>query len=325
MLGLGVMLGGDSTIGPWSKAATVAAMNAARLPLRHVLIALFVILIWGTNFVAIKVALRDLPPFLLCAVRFTLVALPTVFFIPRPAVPWSKLVTYGLTMFALHFGFLFLGMKLGMSAGLASLTLQVQVFVTLALAATVLKERILPIQIAGALTALAGFTIVALNVGGDVSIPGLLCVLLGGASWGVANVTSKRLGPVNPLALVAWGGLVVPVPMLLASFAFEGADTILHSLTHLSLPTAGAVAFIVYGSTLVAYSLWSWLIARHPASSVAPFTLLVPIVGLVSSALLLGESLTAWKVEAAVLVLLGLTMNVFGPRLLAFLPRRQIG
>ncbi len=290
-------------------------MSAAALPLRHLLLALLIVSIWGTNFVAIKIALRDLPPLLLCAVRFIFVAFPVVFFLPRPAITVRQLIVYGLTMFALHFGFLFLGMKLGMSAGLASLTLQFQVFVTLSLAAFVLKERILPVQIAGALLAGVGFLIVGIHTGGDVSVAGLVCVLLGACSWGFANFTSKRLGRVNPLALVVWGSLVVPIPMSLASLVFEGPALITHSLTHVSLPAVLGVAFIVYLSTLVAYSLWSWLLARHPASIIAPFTLLVPIFGLISSALLLGEPLPAWKLEAAALVIAGLALNVFGPRL----------
>ncbi len=300
-------------------------MSTAVFPFRHLLLALGVVAIWGVNFVAIKVALRELPPLLLCAVRFILVAVPLVFFLPRPAVPVPKLVLYGLTMFALHFGFLFLGMKLGMSAGLASLTLQFQVVVTLTLAAAVLRERIAPVQILGALVALGGFAVVAVHTGGDVSLAGLACVLLGASSWGYANFISKRLGPVNPLALVVWGSLVVPVPMLAASAIFEGPALIAHSLAHLGRETLLAVGFIVYASTHLAYSTWSWLLSRHPASSVAPFTLLVPIFGLISSALYLGEPLPVWKLQAGALVLTGLALNVFGVRALAAMGRRSGG
>ena len=290
-------------------------MSATTLPFRHLLLALVAVSIWGTNFVAIKIALREMPPLLLCAVRFVFVAFPVIFFLPRPAITWRQLIVYGLTMFALHFGFLFLGMKLGMSAGLASLVLQFQVFVTLTLAAFVLQERILPVQIAGALLAGVGFLMVGIHTGGDVTLAGLACVLLGATSWGFANFTSKRLGRVNPLALVVWGSLVVPIPMALASLIVEGPTLITHSLTHISLPTILSVAFIVYASTLVAYSLWSWLLSRHPASTVSPFALLVPVFGLLSSALILGEPLPAWKLEAGVLVIAGLALNIFGPRL----------
>lgn len=286
----------------------------AALPLRHLLFALLVVAIWGSNFVVIKLALRELPPLLLCTLRFLLVALPLVFFLPRPAVPLRQLLVYGLTMFAGHFGFLFLGMKLGMSAGLASLVLQIQVFVTLTLAAVVLKERVSPVQVAGALVALAGFVVVALHTGGEVTAAGLACVLLAALAWGYANFTSKRLGRVNPLALVAWGSLVVPVPMAAVSLVFEGPALIRHSLTHLTGAGLLCVGFIVYASTLVAFSLWSWLLARHPASTITPFALLVPVFGLLCSALALGEPLPGWKFLAGVLVIAGLALNIFGPR-----------
>lgn len=284
------------------------------LPFRHLLLALLIVAIWGSNFVAVKLALHDLPPLLLCSLRFVFVSLPAVFFLRRPDVPVRQLLTYGFSMFGFQFGFLFLGMKLGVSAGLASLILQFQVFVTLALAAAVLKERISPAQIAGALIAGAGFVVVGVHTGGEVTIAGLVCVLLAAVSWGFANFTSKRLGRVNPLALVVWGGLVVPVPMALASVVFEGPAMIVHSMTHVGASALLSVAYIVYLSTLVAYSLWSWLLARHPATTVTPFALLVPVFGMLSSALLLGEPLPAWKLSAAALVIAGLALNVFGPR-----------
>jgi len=291
------------------------------LPLRHVLLALIIVTIWGSNFVAIKLALVDFPPLLLAALRFVFVSLPLVFFVPRPAVTRGQLLTYGLTMFALQFALMFFGMKLGLSAGLASLVLQFQVFVSLALSAAFLRERIRTVQIGGACVAAAGFVLVAQHTGGDVSVAGLVCVLLAAISWAVGNVTSRRLGPVNPLALVVWGGLVVPVPMALASLVFEGAPAIAHSLTHAGLSAWLGFAYTVYLSTLVAYSAWSWLLARHAASAVTPFTLLVPICGMLTSALWLGEALPIWKFQAAALVLAGLALNVFGPRLTGRIPQ----
>lgn len=288
----------------------------ATLPLRHVLLALLTVTIWGANFVAIKLALHDLPPLLLCALRFLFVSLPLVFILPRPAIAWRQLLLYGLTMFALQFSFMFLGMKLGVSAGLASVMLQLQVFVTLALSTVFLRERITAPQIAGTLIAVTGFAVVAAHSGGEVSLVGLACVLLAAVSWGYGNFMSRGLGKVNPLALVVWGGLVVPLPMGLASLAFEGPAVVWQSLTHVGPTAVLALAFIVYVSTHVGYSLWSWLLARHPASAVTPFALLVPVVGMLSSALFLGEQLPGWKLQAAGLVMTGLAVNLFGPRLL---------
>jgi O-acetylserine/cysteine efflux transporter len=145
-------------------------------------------------------------------------------------------------------------------------------------------------------------------------------VLLAAVSWGYGNFMSRGLGKVNPLALVVWGGLVVPLPMGLASLAFEGPAIVRQSLTHVGPTAVLALAFIVYVSTHVGYSLWSWLLARHPASTVTPFALLVPVFGLLSSSLMLGEALPAWKLQAAALVIAGLALNVFGPRLRTLVP-----
>jgi O-acetylserine/cysteine efflux transporter len=287
------------------------------LPFRSVLLALIVVAIWGSNFVAIKLSLVDLPPLLLCALRFVFVSLPLVFFLPRPAITWRQLLTYGFTMFAAQFAFMFIGMKLGMPAGLASLVLQFQVFVSLALSVVMLGERVRFVQIAGAAVAAVGFIIVALHTGGDVTVAGLVCVLLAATSWAFANVTSRRLGKVNPLALVVWGGIVVPLPMGLASLAFEGPDVVWHALTHAGTAAWAGLAYTVYLSTLVAYSMWSWLLSHYPASTVTPFTLLVPVLGMVSSALYLGEPLPGWKLQAAAFVITGLVLCVFGPRVQA--------
>ena len=293
-------------------------MSAAALPLRRLLLALLIVTIWGSNFVALKLALHDLPPLLLVTLRFIFVAIPAVFFLKRPAIPVRLLLVYGFSMFAFQFSFMFLGMKLGVSAGLASLILQFQVFVTLGLAVVFLKEKVTFPQIAGALVAAAGFVMVGLHTGGDITLAGFGCLLLAAVSWAIGNLTSKRLGKVNPLALVAWGSLPVAFAMALASLVFEGPTLIVHSLTHVSLTAVLCTAYTVYFSTHVAYSLWSWLLARHPATTITPFALLVPVFGMVSSAVLLGEPLPGWKIEAAALVIAGLSLTIFGASIAKF-------
>ncbi len=290
-------------------------MSAATLPFRRMLLAVLTVSIWGSNFVALKLALHDLPPLLLVTLRFIFVAIPAVFFLKRPPVPVGQLLVYGFSMFAFQFSFMFLGMKLGVSAGLASLILQFQVFVTLSLAVVFLKEKVTFPQIAGALVAAVGFVVVGMHTGGDVTLIGFACLLLAAISWGIGNLTSKRLGKVNPLALVVWGSLPVSAAMAVASLVFEGPTLIMQSLTHVSLTAILCTAYTVYFSTLVAYSLWSWLLARHPATTITPFALLVPISGMLSSALFLGEPLPGWKLVAAALVISGLSLTIFGPAL----------
>lgn len=294
-------------------------MSANSLPLRHVLLALITVTIWGFNFAVSKMALEEIPPLLLCTLRFLFVVFPAIFFLPRPAVPWRLLALYGTGMFSVQFGLLFLAMHLGMTAGLASLVLQAQVFITIGFAVFALKERPAPPQWLGAAVAGVGLGVVAANADGDASLLGLVCVLLAALGWGYANFTARRVGKVNALSLVVWSSVVVPVPMGLASVIFEGPAAIAHSVAHLSGLVLLCLVFIVYVSTLIGFSLWSWLLARHPAAAVTPFALGVPVAGMVGSAWLLNESLPTWKILAGSLVMAGLAINVFGARFLPLL------
>ncbi|MES2770250.1 MAG: EamA family transporter [Bdellovibrionota bacterium] len=285
------------------------------MPFKHILIAILTVAVWGFNFVSIKLALHDIPPITLGFLRFFFTALPFVFFIPRPKVKWIALAGYGITIFALQFGFLFTGMRLGMSAGLSSMVLQVQVFFTIGLASIVFKERPGPLKIIGAVVAFAGVAMIGLHTSKEVNILGLLMLILGAFSWASGNIISKSLGPVNSFALVVWGGLVAfPFLGILAYFA-EGADQLLFTnISAISSSTWWALVYIVYISTHVGFSLWSWLLERYSASNVAPFTLLVPVFGFLGSAIILKEEITDWKIHAGLLVITGLCMNIYDIR-----------
>ena len=289
----------------------------------HLLLALLLVFIWGFNFVVIHEGLGEIPPITLCVIRFVLVCFPAVFLIRRPAVPWRVIVAYGMTMFVLQFSFLFGGMSLGISPGLSSIALQLHVFVTMGLAMVLLGERPGWFQIAGALLALSGLGLIGLHSGGDAPILGLLGVLAAATSWGVANIISKRLGQIDMLALVVWGGAVALGPLVGIALVFEGPSRLLGAVTHLTWLGAGAIVYIVYPVTLFGFSVWSWLLGRYKAATVVPMTLLVPIVGIGSSVLVLGEALQTWKILAALLVCGGLGVNMFGPRLMILLPQRR--
>ena len=284
------------------------------MPLTHLLITLTLIVIWGLNFVVIQVALQELPPILLTFLRFFFAAFPAVFFLKPPKTSWKLLFSYALTLIVLDFCFLFTGMYIGVSAGIASLTLQTQVFFTAILAVIFLKERMSKAQILGALIAFIGVAYVAFNTGGDVNFMGLLLVELAALSWAAGNLVSKKIGRVDMLSLVTWGSLI-SLPFLLAlSFLLESHLWSMETIMNLSWRGIGALAYLVYPVTLFGFAMWSWLLSRHPATVVAPFTLLIPIVGFSSSALLLGESLPLWKIIAGVLVIVGLVINLYGHR-----------
>ncbi|WP_395448564.1 EamA family transporter [Aminobacter sp. UC22_36] len=293
---------------------------------RHLLLALSIVLIWGVNFAIIKLGLRQVSPLALGVMRFFLAAFPWVFFIKRPNVPLSMIATYGLLIFALQFGFLFTGMKIGMSAGLSSLILQLQVFFTIGLSMILLGERPTPWQLAGAVLAFSGVGMVALHIGGDVSMVGLLLLIAAAAAWGGGNVVSKQISQraaaaPNVLGLVVWGSLFALPPLLAVALVLDPQHFI-SSFAGLDRVSVGSIAYIVYLSTLFGFAAWSGLLARYPVSTVAPFTLLVPVFGFLGSAVLLGEPLQGWKLGASSLVIAGLCINLFGPRLFSR-PRRS--
>jgi O-acetylserine/cysteine efflux transporter len=290
---------------------------------RHIVLALAIVAIWGVNFAIIKLGLRQVSPLALGVMRFFLAAVPWIFFIPRPNVPLRMIVAYSFLIFALQFGFLFTGMAVGMSAGLASLILQLQVFFTIGLSVLVLGERPTLWQLAGAVLAFCGVGFVAFNVGGEVTLIGLVLVVAAAASWGGGNVVSKRISQkfaaVNVFGLVVWGSLFALPPLIAVALVIDPRG-FLDSFTHLDWVSAGSIAYIVYLSTLFCFAAWSGLLARYPVSTVAPFTLLVPVFGFLGSAALLGEPLQGWKLLASSLVIAGLCLNLFGPRL--FRPAR---
>ena len=289
---------------------------------RHVILALLVVTIWGFNFVVIEIGLQGLPPLLFTSLRFFFAAVPLVFFVSRPATDWRLLVGWGLAQFAVQFALLFVGMKLGMPAGLSSLVIQLQAFFTIGLAWWLMGEHARPMQLLGAGIALAGMGIVAWHLDTPGTLIGLLLVVGAAMSWATANILTKRIGTVEPLALVAWGSLVAVPPLLLVSAVVEGPHAMLAAVQAMNLKSWLTVLFQSYPNTLLGFGVWSMLMRRYPAAQVAPFSLLVPVAGMVSAALVLHEALEPWKIMAGLLVLGGLALNQFAARLQLWLRQR---
>lgn len=274
--------------------------------------ALLVILIWGLNFVVIKLGLDELPPMLLGAMRFTLAAIPAVFFVRRPQIPLRWLVAYGMTISFGQFAFLFSAMANGMPAGLASLVLQSQAFFTLLLAALLLSEKVRAHNLAGLLTAAAGLLLIGLQSGSSMTAIGLVLTLCAALMWACGNIITKRVGQIDLTSLVVWGSLIPPLPFLAMSLWLEGPQQIGQALSQISSTAIFALFYLAFGATLIGYGLWSRLLSRYPAGQIAPFSMLVPVIGLSSANILLGETLDEMQLLGALLILLGLTINVFG-------------
>lgn len=282
---------------------------------RDILLALTVIVIWGFNFVVIKVGVGEIPPLLLTGLRFAFAALPAVFFLPRPRTSIGILLAFGLVLGVIKFGLLFVGMKLGMAAGLSSLVLQGQAAFTMVLAWLLLGEKPGGWQIAGALVAFAGIALLAMSRDLSGGLLPFLMVVAAAAAWGCANIITKKAGRIDMLAFIVWASLVPPLPLLALSLWLEGGDAIITAISGLSWAGAGAVLYLAYPVTLFGFAIWNGLLSRNPASAIAPFSLLVPVVGLVSGAVVLGEELSLSVVIGAAVVIGGLCMGVFGPRL----------
>lgn len=277
--------------------------------LNHLFLALLTVSIWGLNFIAIHYGLKTFPPLLLCAVRFFLAAIPFVFFLPKPKAPWHFIVGYGVFTFAMQFGLLFTGIHLGLSPGLASLVLQVQVFFSMGLAALLFHDRPSKWKIIGALIAFAGLGLVASRVGGGTTLIGFVLMLFSALSWAIGNMFSKKVAAKSPLALVAWGNLIAFPFMVVASLATEGLDVITYSFSNTNVETILSILYIVYMSTTLGYGIWGFLLNCYSTSVVVPYTLLVPVIGLLSSAVFLNEELPAWKIIACVIIMAGLVFN----------------
>lgn len=286
------------------------------MPITHFLLAILVVVIWGINFIFVKLALGEISPLLLCAVRFLLASIPAIFFIKPPAISFKIVTLYGLVMFALQFSLLFMGVKLGMSAGMGCLLLQAQVFFSVFFAVIFLGETLYFYQIVGAGVSFTGMGLVATHFDKNMSLLGFILILAAAAAWGMGNLISKKAKNVNIIALVVWGSFVASIPMLLLSLLCEKTSQLVYTYHHLTLLGAGSVLYIVYISTCIAYSIWGWLIHRYSIGIVAPFTLLAPVVGLLGSVLVLGEPCQSWKLIAGLLVITGLSINVLGSRFL---------
>ncbi|KAB0546731.1 EamA family transporter [Pseudomonas argentinensis] len=283
---------------------------------KDILLAAVVIVAWGVNFVIIKVGLEGVPPMLLGALRFMLAAFPAILFIRRPDMPLRWLLAYGLTISLGQFAFLFSAMYVGMPAGLASLVLQAQAFFTLGFAALFIGETVRRSSLIGLVVAAAGLLLIGSESGRAFTLAGFVLTLCAAAMWGLGNVVTKRIGKVNLVSLVVWGSLIPPLPFLALSLILEGPAQIEAALRSISLSSLLAIAYLAFIATLLGYGLWSRLLSRYPASQVAPFSLLVPVVGLSSAWLFLGEALSTVQWLGAAIVMLGLLINVFGPRLL---------
>lgn len=285
---------------------------------RDRLLACSVAVLWGVNFLAIHVSLEHWPPLLLAAVRFLVIAVPAVLLVRRPPVPLRWLLAYGVGFGTLQFVFLFIAMRIGMPTGLASLVLQASAPFTVLLGAVLLRERLSPRQGSGIGLAVLGLAAIAVARAQTAALLPVVLTLLGALGWAFGNLANRLAlrdarGPVSPMSLVLWMSVVPPLPLLVASFAVEGPDAwgeaFATAVTPAGAPGLLGLAYTVVLGTLVGSGIWTALMRRHPAGVVAPYSLLVPVVGMATAALVLGERPSAVELVSAAVIVGGVLLG----------------
>ncbi|MFI7639224.1 EamA family transporter [Nonomuraea sp. NPDC049400] len=276
---------------------------------RHLALAVGLAAVWGFNFVVMQVGLRHFPPLLYAGIRFTMAAFPALLFVGRPGVPWRWVAGVAATIGVGQFGFLLVGMRAGMPAGLTSLVLQMQALFTVLFAVTLLKERLTARRVLGLAVAFGGLALVALDFGVSGPLGAFALCLAAAAAWGLGNVVQRRAAPPDSLRFMVWVSAFSAPPLLLLSLWLEGVPALSPSVEGwLSL------VYVAFISTLGGFGVWGWLLRRYDASTVAPYTLLVPVFGMSSAALMTGEPISWLKLVAAALIVSGVLYAGTKPR-----------
>jgi drug/metabolite transporter (DMT)-like permease len=284
---------------------------------RDRLLACVVAVLWGGNFLAIHVGLEHFPPLFLAALRFAVIAIPTVLLVPRPQVPLRWLIGYGVGFGTVQFVFLFIAMDIGMPTGLASLVLQASAPFTVLLGVLLLRERITARQGAGIGLAVLGLGAIALSQAQAAALLPVLLTLIGAMGWAFGNIAGRLAAPPNPLHMTLWMSVVPPVPLLAMSFAWEGPragwEALQAAVTPAGLPGVVALGYLAALATVVGSGIWTTLMRRYPAGMVAPYSLLVPVVGIALAATVLQERPTVVELVSAAVIVGGVLLGTPRP------------
>ncbi|EOW7075014.1 EamA family transporter [Yersinia enterocolitica] len=293
------------------------------MKLTDFLIALLITAIWGVNFSIIKLGLITADPLILAGIRFTLCALPAVFFIKKPDTSWRYIIGYGLLFGIGLWGIVNLGIKAGVSAGIASLVLQFGAFFTMVLGAFLFHENLSKYQYIGIIVALLGLTSIIFISDGSVTFIGLALVLCGAVVWGLVSIIIKKSDTKQVFSFLVWSSLFSPIPLFILSYLFNGPSGFTELAIHFNTTTLFSILFQVYPNTLFAYWVWNSLLTKYPVSVVAPLSLLVPIFGMLGSVMIFNESIPSGKIIAMVFIISGLIIGLYGKRLIGRLKRKS--
>ncbi|MGE0724691.1 MAG: DMT family transporter [Alphaproteobacteria bacterium] len=267
-------------------------MAVAHLTPRDRAILLFVILVWGLNFPIAKLGFTELPPLLVTAARFALVAALLVPFVPVPRGRIGHLLFISVTLGSMHFSLMFLGLSRIDSATVA-IASQLTVPFAALLAAIVFKDYLGWRRGLGMAIAFSGVAVMS----GEPRILDdpfpMIAVVLASLLWAIANIQIKRLGGIDGMVLNGWMALFAAPQLLVISWLVEGEGW--GRAADAGLFGWGADGYMAVMVTIVGYGLWYRLLAAYPVNQIMPYTLLMPLIGVGAGIGLLGEPFT-WTI-----------------------------
>lgn len=281
---------------------------------KDLLLILSVITLWGINFSVMKIGLNYTSPYMFGVLRFAPFIF-LLFFFKRPQMPWKIFILYGLTLYFGQFVLLLSGMALGMPAGMASMVLQSQAFFTVFFAKFFLGEAFRVRSFIGLIISALGLSVISLQENTSLTLIGLLLTLGAGSFWAIGNIIMKRYSNANMADLTVWTGIVPILPFFICAMIIDGPAILVSTFENADIIFVLAVLYTSLLATIYGNTIWGKLIRKYSVSYVAPFSLLVPVVGISASAFFLKEHLTIADGLGAAIVIIGLTINVFGGKL----------
>lgn len=281
---------------------------------KHLALAVLVTAVWGLNFPITKLGLAAIDPLLLTALRFTLAALPWVFFVKRPPIAMGWLVAYGLIFGVAMWALINVGIELGVPPGTAALLIQFSAFFTLGWGVLLFREHLSLGQILGLVLAVLGLFSIILSSPGQGTTIGYALLLVSAFSWSVGNVIIKQSKVREMFAFVVWASLFPPIPLLALTWLAHGPAPFTTLVSHLEGVAVFSLLFQVYAATHFCYWGWNLLLREYPVSRVAPLSLLIPIFGIAGSVLMLGHRIDLNEGLSIALILSALVVGLMKGR-----------
>ena len=273
---------------------------------KHVVMAFFIVVLWGLNFVALKIAVLSLPPIFLAGLRFLLISIPWIFFVEKPKVSKRQFITLPITLGVLQYSLLYYGMSTGLSAGLSAVILQTQSFFTVIMSTILIKEKPRLNEILGLLIGALGVIILLINNNGDFKIEAVLIILAAAISWGIANIQLKNLGNVNMVSFLIWISPFAAIVLFIISFILE-YDLVLNiDFSNVEIKVFLSIFYTAYLSTVIGFTMWQYLLNKYKSVQITPYGLLVPVTGSIFGYIILSEVLEIYQIIAGIVIIIGL-------------------